>query len=354
MNGHAISGTMPAENGTRVLTWVFARGSMKKVVVTEKIHPDGLQMLRDRKDIDLVQLTDCEPATLASEIESANAVLVRTALLPEEVVAPAKNLQIVARHGVGCDNVPVDHLSKRGIPVAIAATANAQSVAEHVIMMMMMLTKAPVTYDAATRDGRFSERGTHRTTELQGKTALVVGYGRIGTRTAPLCKAFGMRTIVADIALNKELAALQGVEGVTDFRAHLADADFITMHVPLSDATRHLLGAKELAQLPDHAIVINCARGGIVDEHAVADAIKAGTIGGVGADVFETEPPAPDNPLLSCPNSILSPHSAAVTQEGARNMATESAQNILDAFDGKLRDDYTFNHDALSSMKGKA
>lgn len=322
---------------------------MKKVVVTEKVHPDGVEMLRARQDIEVVQLTDCEPHTLGPAIASAHGVLVRSAFLPEEILAPAKDLQVVARHGVGCDNVAVDHLSERGIPVAIAATANAQSVAEHVIMMMMMLTKAPVTYDAAARDGRFHERGTHRTTELQGKTALVVGYGRIGTRTAPLCKAFGMRTIVADIALNKKLAAEQGVQGVTDFRQHLAEADFITVHVPLNDETRNLIGPKELAQLPDHAIVINCARGGIVDEHALVDAIKAGTIGGMGADVFETEPPTPDNPLLSCPNSILSPHSAAVTQEGARNMSIESAQNILDVFDGKLRADYTFNHLALSA-----
>ena len=196
-------------------------------------------------------------------------------------------------------------------------------------------------------EGRFHERGSHHTSELFGKTILVVGHGRIGRLVAPLCKAFGMRVIVADIALNPALVAEQGVEGIEDFRAALADADFLTVHVPLNPNTANLIGREELAALPNHAVVINCARGGIVDENALADAVRAGTIGGTGADVFSTEPPAPDNPLLGLPNSIYSPHSAAVTEEGARNMATESAQNILDTFDGKLRDDYVFNIEQL-------
>lgn len=324
---------------------------MKRVVVTEKVHPDGLAMLRERSDIEVVQLADCEPETLQRELASAHAVLVRTAEIDESMLSGANDLQVIARHGVGCDNVAVDHLSSRGIPVAIAATANARSVAEHVLMMMMVLTKAPFAYDQATRQGRFHERGSHHTSELFGKTILVVGYGRIGSLVAPLCKAFGMRVIVADVALNEKLVAEQGVEGIEDFRTALPEADFLTVHVPLNPDTTNLVSRDELAALPNHAIVINCARGGIVDEAALADAIGAGTIGGTGADVFSTEPPAPDNPLLGLPNSIYSPHSAAVTEEGARNMATESAQNILDTFDGKLRDDYIFNLDQLRARR---
>lgn len=321
--------------------------SKKRVVVTEKVHPDGLAMLQARSDVELIQLPDCEPDTLRRELPGAHGILVRSAVLDKALLSLVPELQVIARHGVGCDNIAVDYASERGIPVAIAATANARSVAEHVVMMMMVLTKAPFVYDQATREGRFHERGTHYTTELYGKTILVVGYGRIGTLVAPLCKALGMRVIVADIALNTELAKEQGVQGVTDFRPLLPQADFLTVHVPLNPDTANLVGAEELAALPDHAIVINCARGGIVNEQALAHAVLAGTIGGTGADVFSIEPPEPDNPLLTLPNSIYSPHSAAVTQEGARNMATESAQNILDAFDGKLREGYTFNADQL-------
>ncbi|MGC1442876.1 MAG: hydroxyacid dehydrogenase [Burkholderiaceae bacterium] len=322
---------------------------MKRVVVTEKIHPDGPAILKSRTDIEVVQLTDCEPDTLKRELANAHGVLVRSAFLNSDILAGATELQVVSRHGVGCDHIDVDHLTARRIPVAIAASANARSVAEHVIMMMMVLTKAPFVYDRATREGRFHERGSHYTTELFDKTILVVGYGRIGSLVAPMCKAFGMRVMVADIALNEALAREQGVEGIADFRGALAQADFLTVHVPLNPQTHHLIGAPELAALPDHAIVINCARGGIIDEAALAAAVSGGTIAGTGADVFSTEPPAPDNPLLSLPNSIYSPHSAAVTQEGARNMSVEAAQNIVDAFDGKLRSDYIFNADQLKA-----
>ena len=303
---------------------------MKKVVVTENIHADGIGLLQARDDIALCLLDGNDPAQLATDIVDADAVLVRTAVLDASLLAPATKLQVVSRHGVGCDNVDVAHMSARGLPVAIAAEANSTSVAEHVLMMMLTLCKRAAQYDQLTRAGAFHERGRHKTFELYGKRMLIVGYGRIGKKVAPLCRAFGMHVTVADIDLDRQHAEQAGCRAVEDFRPELADADVVTLHVPLDDSTRNLIGAAELQAMAEHAILINCARGGVVDEQALAAALTSGAIGGFGSDVFTTEPPAADNPLLSLPNSVLSPHNAATTAEGFRRMATGAAQNILD------------------------
>jgi D-3-phosphoglycerate dehydrogenase len=316
---------------------------MKKVVVTENIHADGIALLEARDDIELSLLDGTDHAQIAAEIIDADAVLVRTAQLTAAELSPATNLQVVSRHGVGCDNVDVSHMTSRGLPVAIAAEANSTSVAEHVLMMMLTLCKRAEQYDQLTRSGGFHERGRYKTFELQGKHILIIGYGRIGKKVAPLCRAFGMRVTVADIELDRVHAEATGCKAVEDFAPALADADFVTLHVPLDDTTRNLIGTAELAAMPAHAILINCARGGVVDELAVAKAVLSDTLGGFGSDVFTAEPPASDNPLLSLPNSVLSPHNAATTAEGFQRMATGAAQNILDCFDGKLTAPFVFN-----------
>ncbi|MGH1361698.1 MAG: hydroxyacid dehydrogenase [Burkholderiaceae bacterium] len=316
---------------------------MKKVLVTEPIHPDGMAILNNHPDFEVKELSQWDEASLLKAVPDVDAILVRSAQINETVLAEAGNVQVVSRHGVGCDNIAVPVLSRRKIPMAIAASANSTSVAEHVIMMIMMLTKQAVAYDQAAREGRYHDRGKFHTTELADKTILIIGYGRIGRKLAPICKAFGMRVIVADIALDHALAEQQQCETTEDFRPFLSEADFVSVHVPLNDETADLIDSAELAQMPSHAIVINCARGGIVNESAVARAVLEGGIAGTGADVFSVEPPPMDNPLLSLPNSVLSPHSAAVTREGARRMGIEAAQNIVDHFNGSLRASHVFN-----------
>ncbi|MEZ5728698.1 MAG: NAD(P)-dependent oxidoreductase [Burkholderiaceae bacterium] len=233
----------------------------KKVVITEKIHPDAMAMFAEREDIDVVLLPDVDPETIRREIADADAVLVRAAAIGQDVLEGASRLQVVSRHGVGCDKIATEYLGRRGVPVAIAAQANAGSVAEHVIMMMMVLNKQIFAYDPMTRRRDWAARGTPRTSELFGRTVLIVGFGRIGRRLAPICKAFGMRVVVTDIALDADLAASMGVESAVDFRPYLGEADYLTVHVPLKADTNPLIGAAELAALPPHAYVINCACG---------------------------------------------------------------------------------------------
>ncbi len=308
---------------------------MKKVLVTEKLHADGMALLEARSDIKTHYL-DGDVEKLGAAMEDAQGVLVRTMQLSTADLARAGKLEVISRHGVGCDNIDVAHCSARNLPVAIAVDSNTTSVIEHVIMMMLVLNKRAIQYDRYTREGQFSQRSQHHTSELHGKHVLIIGFGRIGKRIAPVCKALGMRVTVADIALDRACASELGVEAVDDFRPLLGTADYLTLHVPLDDSTANIIGAKELAAMPRHSIVINCARGGVVDEQALADAVLNGEIAATGCDVFATEPPAADNPLLSLPNSIVTPHNAAGTAESMRRMATYSAQNLLDFFDGKL------------------
>jgi len=315
---------------------------VKNVLVTEPLHPDGIALLDARDDI-RVTLLDGDRSRLESVLPDIHGVLVRTMALTETQLGGAPNLEVVSRHGVGCDNVAVSHLSSRGIPVAIAVNSNTTSVVEHVLMMMLALNKRVLQYDQLSREGKFAERGRHHTSELFGKNVLIIGFGRIGKRVAPVCKAFGMQVTVADIALDKDYARELSVECVEDFRPLLGSADYVTLHVPLDDSTRDLIGHAELASMPRHSILINCARGGVVNEEALATSIRSGDIAGFGSDVFLTEPPTASNPLLTLPNTVLTPHNAAATVEGMQRMATYSAQNLLDYFDGKLTDERIIN-----------
>ncbi len=319
---------------------------MKRVVVTEKIHPDAVAMLQARDDFE-VDLLHGDSGKLAEALSSANAVLVRTMELTENLLAGSAELEIVSRHGVGCDNIAVDALSARRIPMAIAVDSNTTSVVEHVLMMMLALNKEAIRYDALTRQGGFAERGKYRTSELFGKHVLIIGFGRIGKRVAPVCKAFGMKVTVADIELDRTFADTIGCDVVEDFRPILPGADYVTVHVPLDDSTRNIIGKQELESMPEHSILINCARGGVVDEQAVAKAIVAGGIAGFGCDVFSTEPPPTDHPLMELPNTIITPHNAAGPDESMRRMATYAAQNIINHFDGVLTREFVFNAKAL-------
>ncbi len=326
-------------------------------MVTEELHDDGLQLLRERADVELIEANG-DFDSVKHELHDAHALLVRTMQIDADILSNAKKLEAVSRHGVGCDNIAVAELSRRKIPMLIAVDSNTTSVVEQVLMMMLALNKRAFQYDALTRAHQFHQRCVHPTSELLDKKALVVGFGRIGKRVAPVLKAFGMRVTVADIDLDAEFAAQLGCESCTDFRDQLADSDYVTLHVPLHDgsangfgpetSTHNLIDKPELDALPKHAYVINCARGGIVNEAAIAESITNGSIAGFGCDVFSTEPPADDNPLLTLPNTILSPHNAASTNEGLSRMAQYSAQNILDVFDGCVRPEVVFNAAEMS------
>jgi D-3-phosphoglycerate dehydrogenase len=317
---------------------------MKNVLVTEPMHHNGLNILHHHPEINLIKIDDIAPSTLREAMRNVDAVLVRTARLTADILDVAPNLQIVSKHGVGCDNIDVAYLSSRKIPVAIAAGANALSVAEHTLGLMLAVARDLPVLDQMVKNGRWSEgRNSYRSADLKGAKIVILGFGRVGQKVAPLCKAFGMDVVVADIALDADLAAVMGCRGVVDFRPELHDADFLSLHVPLDDSTRHIVAVDELALMKPGSILINCARGDVVDEDALFDALDSGHLRGAGIDVLAEEPPAADNRLMSRHDVVMTPHNGAGALSAAVGVSEMSAQNVLDAFDGKLRRECIFN-----------
>ena len=325
---------------------------MKRVLVTEPLHEVGMSLLQARPDVEVILAGDKHPETLAKLVPGVHAIAVRAAKLPAELLAGARDLEVVSRHGVGCDSVAVDHLSERGIPVAIASGANAASVAEHTMALILTTARHLPAQDAAVRGARFTDRAGLIATDLAGATLLIIGFGRVGRKVAPLARAFAMNVVVADIALDRGLAAKMGCRAVEDFRPELAGTDFVTLHVPLDDSTRHLLSKTEFDRLKRGAVLINCARGGVADEAAMIAALDSGRLAAAGLDVFSEEPPRADDPLLGQllrrDDVFLTPHSAAASHGSMRAMSRMTAQNILDCFDQQLSPECVFNHDALA------
>ena len=317
--------------------------TMKRVLVTEHMHEAGYDVLKAHKDIEIVHIPDIERETLKSAIKDVHGIVLRSAKLDADILQHATSLQIVSRHGVGCDNIDVAHLTNRGIPVAIAAGANARSVAEHTLGFMIAAAREFAILNDDVKAGRWADRNNYRAKDLRGAKVLIVGFGRIGRLVAPLCKAFGMDVVVADIALDQKLAESMGCRGVEDFRPELADTDFLTLHVPLDDTTRHLISERELAALKLGAIVINCARGGIVDEDALLAALESNHIRATAIDVMSEEPPRADHPLIARKDVLMSPHNGAAAMSAAIAMAEVAAQNVVDLFAGDLKDEMTFN-----------
>jgi D-3-phosphoglycerate dehydrogenase / 2-oxoglutarate reductase len=321
--------------------------SMAKVLVVQPFHEDGMKLLAARGDV-TVEIVNGALEELAERIVDADGLTIRTSPLPAAVIERAERLKVVSRHGVGYDNIDVDALTRRGVPLAIAADANATAVAEHTLFFMLALAKQGLRYDRATRDGRWAVRNSLEAVDLLGRRVLVMGFGRIGREVAKRCAAFGMQVMVYDPYVQANVIEAAGdYRSVPDFQAVLSETDVLSVHMPLGAESRGLIGAVELAALPDHAFVINAARGGIVDETALHDALTSGEIAGAALDVFDREPPPDDHPLFALPNVILSPHSAGLSKEAAIRMAISTARNVLAGIDGKLDPSMVVNREVL-------
>ena len=307
---------------------------MDTILLTEAIDPAGLAVLAARPEFRLVTAMPDDPAFIAT-LPDALGIGVRVARLDAALLARAPRLRVAAKHGVGTDNIDVAYLATRGIPAMITADANSISVAEHTLTVMLAAAKHLGAYDAAVRRGEWDFRKSARAVEVAGRRVLLVGYGRIGRRVAALCRAFGMHVVVHDTAAAaKRAAAEAGLECAPDLDTGLAQADILTLHIPMTKRNAGTFDAARLARLPRGAVVVNCARGGLLDETALAHALGTGALAAAALDVFAEEPMRPDHPLAKLDRVILTPHSAATTLEGARAMAVAMAQNILDALDG--------------------
>ncbi len=305
-----------------------------KVAIAEPIHESGVVMLRSRCDV--VIAPDPSINTMVKMVRGASGVIVRTAPFPREIVEAGDCLRVIARYGVGVDNIDVRAATERGVVVATVPGANTSSVAEHVIMFMLVLARRSIAYDRATRQGTFGIRDSLQTVDLAGKTLGIIGVGRIGSLLARKCRAaLDMRVIGYDPFLAEEKGREMGVELRASMDEVLGEADVVSLHLPLTPDTKGLIGRNQLHLMRPSAFLVNTARGGIVDEGALYEALREGRIAGAALDVFAEEPPDPDNPLLSLDNVVLSPHCAALTLECAQRVAMGAARAVMDVLEGR-------------------
>lgn len=307
---------------------------MTHILVVGSLHPDAVAMLDAAPGV-TYELTDGTTEDCYSHrIADADALLIRTQPLTASTIAKADKLKIVSRHGVGYDAVDVAALSERGIPLCIVGDINSGGVAEHAMMMMLACVKHAIRADQSVRHGNWTWRNTLEAGELTGRNLLIIGYGRIGRRLAALSRAFDMTVRAFDPYLAAQGWPDGDVAPVDDLHAGLAWADAASIHAPRSDTP--LIGATELSLMKPTAVIVNTSRGGIIDEAALADALRKGRIRAAGLDVFDDEPPAPDHPLFGLDNVLLSPHIAGLTAEGSARLGQHSIQNIMDFLAGRL------------------
>jgi D-3-phosphoglycerate dehydrogenase len=316
----------------------------RKVMLPHTMGQQGLDIVRAREDIEtVIYPAGVSQADLLPQLADCAGIALSGTPFRHTEMEASPAMQVVARIGVGYDAVEVPALTARRVPLMVAGTANSTSVAEQAFHLMITLAKQNRVMDGMVRDGRWGDRHGTLPMELAGKTVLILGFGRIGTRTARRCLGFDMAVLVFDPYIDQARIAAAGCESATDLDAALPRADFLTIHCPKSPATVNLINAARLAKMKRGAFLVNTARGGIVNEPALYDALKSNQIAGAGLDVFDMEPTPVDNRLLSLDNVVASPHMAGVTVEAVQAMAVATARNILSVLDGEPNRDNTIN-----------
>ena len=309
----------------------------KKLLIVQPIHKDGIELLKNNSNFEYEILEDANLENLKTKILDCDGLTLRTAKLPSEIINIGKKLKIISRHGVGYDNIDLESCKNNNITIAITATANAVAVAEHVFFMMLSLCKRKNLFDETVRAGKFKDKNSLPSTmELWNKNILIVGFGRIGKCLIKRCLGFEMNVYVYDPFVPEDLITSSGGKKVEILDQAVKTMDFISLHMPLTEKTKDLINLNLLKKMKKNCIIVNAARGGIINELDLDQALNQNLIFGAGLDVYSIEPPKNDNPLLKNEKVILSPHTAALTEECRKRMGIETVQNIIDFFEGRL------------------
>ncbi|HIP84983.1 MAG TPA: phosphoglycerate dehydrogenase [Methanothermococcus okinawensis] len=305
---------------------------MVKILVTDEIHKDAIEILKKIGDVEIA--TNLSKEELKKKIEDVDVIVVRSGTkLTREVLEHAKKLKIIARAGVGVDNIDLEYATERGIIVVNSPDASSISVAELTIGLMLAAARNIPQATASLKRGEW-DRKSFKGIELYGKTLGVIGLGRIGQQVVKRAKAFGMDIVGYDPYIPEEVAGELGVKLIRDINELCKVSDFITLHVPLTPKTRHIIGREQIWLMKRNAIVVNCARGGLIDERALYEALKDRRIRAAALDVFEEEPPK-DNPLLTLDNVIGTPHQGASTEEAQKSAGIIVAEQIAKILRGE-------------------
>ena len=309
----------------------------KKILIIQPIHKAGIELLENNSDYEFELIENVDEKDIKSKIVECDGLSIRTAKLSSELINASKKLKIISRHGVGYDNIDLKSSKEKNITLAITATANAVAVAEHVIFMLLNISKRKDMYDKTVREGNFTNRNKlPKTIELWKKNILIAGFGRIGQSLIKRCKGFEMNVFVYDPFISKKKIEEFGGIKVDDLKETVKSMDAISLHMPLNEKTKDIINFNLIKTMKKNCIIINAARGGIINEKDLNKALNENLIFGAGLDVFETEPPKEDNPLLKNDKVFLSPHTATFSEECMIRMGKETTQNIIDFFEKKL------------------
>ena len=299
-----------------------------KIALIGKIHEDGLQILEKEK-VNILEINNLDENSLIEKLKDVDGIVLRTAKLNSKVLSECPKLKIIVRHGVGYDNVDLKYLNNNNIALGITSTSNAVSVAEHVLTLFLYLTKNLHLSDQLTRNGKFQDKlNLPNFFELYKKNILILGFGRIGQEVAKRCLGFESNVYVYDPFVDNQYIINNNCIPVEKQEGYKI-ADYITIHLPLNEKTKNLISLEEFTLFKKNLILVNTARGGIINEKELFNALKEKKIAGAGLDVFENEPPPKNHPLFNLDNIVLSPHNAALTLECRKRMAIESCETVI-------------------------
>ena len=310
---------------------------MYKIAIIEEIHKDGLDLLKNNPNYEYELITDVSEENLIKKLPAFDACTLRVSKLNDKILKHCPDLKVISRHGVGYDNVDLNYIKNNNISLLITATANAVAVAEHVLSMFLCLSKSIMTYDKEVRVGNFKKNAEKiKTFELLNKNILIAGFGRIGKKLISRCLAFDTKVYIYDPYIEEEVIKSYGGIKVNDIEEGLEKADYVSLHMPLTPETKNLINYNVLKKMKKNSIIVNTARGGIINEGDLEKALNENLIFGAALDVFSKEPIEKNNLLLNNKKVILSPHSATFTDECTSRMGIETTKNIIDFFENKL------------------
>ena len=311
---------------------------MPKIAIVDKIHQDGINLLKNNSKFECEIIEDLSKKNLISKLPAFDGITLRRGKIDAEILEKCKKLKVISRHGVGFDNVDIKYLKKNNIKLLVTSTTTSVSPSEHIMFMILNISKGIDFFDKAVRNGKFGSvmHMTHNNFELLNKKILIIGFGRIGKKLIKRCLGFEMKVYAYDPYVEKNVIESFGGIKIDNLEEGLKEADIISLSVPLTKETQNLITLEKMEMMKKNSIIINISRGGIVNEKDLNEALNKKIIYGAGLDVFEKEPPDNNNPLLKNKRIVLSPHAATFTQECLSKMSTETVQNIIDFFEGRL------------------
>jgi len=314
---------------------------MYKIGIIDTMHKKGIDYLKEYKNFECEIVTNLSRENLLSKLLEFDGITLRRGKIDKEILNKCKKLKVIARHGVGYDNVDTISLKEKNITLLVTHNSTSTSPAEHIMFMIMNIYKGGQNFDTIVRNGEFAKAihlNIEENFELFNKTILIAGFGRIGKKLIKKCIGFDMKVIVFDPYVDSSVIASLGGKKVLNLEEGLKEADILSLSIPLNKETKNFITLKELRLMKKSSIIINAARGGIINEEDLNIALDSGIIAFAGIDVFEKEPPELSNPLIKNKRVVLSPHAATFTKECLENMALETAQNLIDFFENKIDD----------------